>query len=151
MATQYDRFQGDPSVFIDEDGAYMIFKGGQPVMDQGIENAVKISLHTKPGWWGNALETEDSKKIGSDYELVALEAITIDSPAKLEESANRALKWMVKTNLAKYDVVVTNPNDHRLDTLIVVEIPGKDIQEFLITKNGLLWKAQAQYPANERE
>lgn len=151
MTTKYDRFQGDPAVFIDEDGAYMVFKGGQPVMDQGIENAVKISLFTKPGWWGNALETEDSKKIGSDYELVALEAITIDSPSRIEEAINRALKWMIKTKLAKFDVTVINTNDHRLDTKIIVEIPGKDIQEFIITKNGLLWKAQAQYPANERE
>jgi hypothetical protein len=151
MTQKYDRFQGDPAVFIDENGAYMKFKGGQPVMDQGLENPVKISHFTKQGWWGNVLVTEESKKIGSDYEEVAAQPITVDSPSALEEASAKAMDWMIKTGLAKFETSVTNTNDARLDTKIIIETPGKVLQEFLLTKNGLFWKAQAEYPANERE
>ena len=49
----YNRFQGDVAVSITEDGAKMKFINGQPVMDQGLENAVLISLFTKKGYFEN--------------------------------------------------------------------------------------------------
>jgi len=149
--TVYNRYQGDPAIFMDLNGSYMVFKGGQPVMDQGLENAVKISHFTKQGWWGNTLFTEESKKIGSDYEAVASELITIDSPSRLESASAKALKWMKDIGLAKFTITVTNPSDARLDTKIIISTPGKILQEFLLTKNGLFWKAQSEYPAYMRE
>jgi phage gp46-like protein len=151
MTTKYDRFQGDPAVFIEENGAYMVFKGGQPVMDQGLENATEISILTKLGWWGNDLETEESKLIGSNYQDIGLEPITLDNLSDLEEAASRALQWMVKKGLAVFDVSVNNPNGNRRDATILIQPPGKELQTFILTENGLLWKAQAEYPAHERE
>jgi hypothetical protein len=37
-------FQGDPRLFLDKNGAYIAFSGGQPVMDRGFENVVLILL-----------------------------------------------------------------------------------------------------------
>src|SRR4030042_6353573 len=96
----YNRFQGDPAVKITPDGAKMKFIGGQPVMDQGLHNTVQISLFTKKGWWGNILFTQDSKKIGSDFEIqlnqpiVELKTINDDINA-----ANKALEWMITEKL----------------------------------------------------
>jgi phage gp46-like protein len=148
---QFDRFQGDPALFLEENGAYMVFKGGQPVMDQGLENATKISILTKEGWWGNDLETEESKKIGSNYQDIGLEPITLNNLTDLEESAARALKWMTEKGLAVFDISVNNPNGNRRDCTILIQLPGKELQTFLLTENGLLWKAQAEFPAHERE
>jgi phage gp46-like protein len=59
-------YDGDPRIFMDDgDGSYLLFKGGQPVMDSGLENAVFISLFTTLdppesvlGWCGNYLWDE---------------------------------------------------------------------------------------------
>ena len=44
-----DNFQGEPKIFVDKNGAFTKYKGGQPIMDAGLENTVLISLGTKPG------------------------------------------------------------------------------------------------------
>ena len=64
----FDAYQGDPKVFIDEDGAYLIFRNGQPVMDAGVENATIMSLLTEedPNWYGNILVEKNEEKIGSN-------------------------------------------------------------------------------------
>ena len=42
----FDRFQGDPRLVLTEEGSEIIWKGGQPVLDQGVENVVLIDLFT---------------------------------------------------------------------------------------------------------
>jgi len=148
----YNRFQGDPAVSITEDGAKMKFINGQPVMDQGLENAVLISLFTKKGYWGNALITEESKKIGSDVEITALEPIvSIQSINNMTDAIDKALGWMVDTKLSQEnEITVTNPTSNNLKATIKITPPGRDSQTLLFLKNGLNWIAQAQNPASER-
>ena len=148
----YNRFQGDPAVSITEDGAKMKFINGQPVMDQGLHNAVLISLFTKKGYWGNSLITEESKKIGSDVEKTALEPIiSIQSINNMEDAIDKALAWMVETKLSQeIEITVTNPSSNNLRASIKITPPGRDSQTLLFLKNGINWIGQAHNPASGR-
>jgi phage gp46-like protein len=148
----YNRFQGDIAVKITPDGAKMRFINGEPVKDQGLENAVLISLFTKKEYWGNALITEESKKIGSDVETTALEPIvSIQSINNMTDAIDKALSWMTDTKLSQdNDVTVTNPSSNNLRATIKITPPGRDSQTLLFLKNGVNWICQAQNPASER-
>ena len=149
MTRSYNRFQGDPAVKITENGARMKFIGGQPVMDQGLENAVQISLFTKKGWWGNFLLGEN-EKIGSNFESIRV-VVDIQTINDYRDDAVLALKWMTDVGLAsKIDVTVTNPYINQIWTKIIITPPGQDAMELLFIKNGLNWILQAQNPAHER-
>lgn len=145
-----NRFQGDPALFMDEDGSYLLFKGGQPVMDQGIENTVKISLFTRPGWWGNVLFKKDSEKLGSDYEeKLSKPIVNISSVSDVEKSAENALAWMKAVRLAdKIESDAVNTSGNRIDNVIKISPVGKDVQTFLVTENSINWINQARFPAH---
>lgn len=140
-------YEGDPRLFLSENGSTMDFRDGQPVMDRGLENFVLICLFTREGWPGNILFKDPNQKIGSDFELVAQEPITSTSLSNLEAAAKRALDQPV---LGEIMVAVTNPVSHRLDVSIFIQPPGGDLQAFLLTKNGLNWTFQVLDPANLR-
>ena len=148
----YNRFAGDPAVTITPDGAKMKFINGEPVKDQGLENAVLISLFTRRGYWGNSLISEESKKIGSDVEVTALEPIVnIQSVNNMTDAIDRALKWMTDTKLSQNnEITVTNPSSNNLRATIKITPPGRDSQTLLFLKNGLNWIGQALNPAHTR-
>jgi len=148
----YNRYAGDPAVTITPDGAKMKFINGQPVMDQGLHNAVLISLFTKKGYWGNSLITEESKKIGSDVEKTALEPIvSMQSINNMTDAIDKALSWMTDTKLSKdNEITVTNPSSNNLRATIKITPPGRDSQTLLFLKNGLNWIGQALNPAHTR-
>ena len=148
----YNRFSGDIAVTITPDGAKMSFINGEPVKDQGLHNAVLISLFTRRGYWGNSLITEESKKIGSDVEKTALEPIVnIQSINNMTDAIDKALSWMTDTKLSQEnEITVTNPNANNLRATIKITPPGRDSQTLLFLKNGLNWIAQAQNPASTR-
>ena len=146
----FNRFAGDPAVQITDNGASMTFKGGQPVMDQGIENAVLISLFTKPGYWGNALETEDSKKIGSNFEQIRT-VVDLDTITEITQDAEDALSALQESGLIEdIDVTITNPYTDQIYANIKIYPPGEDLYNFIFTNNGASWIGQKYYPANER-
>ena len=142
------RFQGDPAVKITPDGADMVFKGGQPILDQGLENAVLISLFTLPGFWGNSVFTE-AEQIGSEYQ-VPRTVVDIETIDDINRSAEDALEWMTDTGIASsVDVETVNPTG-QITTRIKIAPPGEDLQEFLFTQNGQNWISQAVNPAHGR-
>ena len=150
--TTFDYLQGDPALFLGRNGSNIIFKGGQPVTDQGIHNAIFISLFTKPGWWGNILTKEESKKIGSDFtEVSSRPIVDLTSINDIKQSADRALKWMSDVGLAESEVTVINPNAQTVQVDIKIKPPGKDVEELRVSFNGLNWQAQAKFPAEGRE
>lgn len=146
-----NRFQGDPRLILTKNGATIKFTGGQPVMDGGLENYVIIALFTRPGWCGNVLFDKPSRKIGSDFEETAEQAITVDSLSDLEESAKRALADMVSDGLAeKVEVTATNTSARNLNVRILITPPGKDAEELFLTRHGQNWLNQANDPAHKR-
>lgn len=141
-----DTFQGDPAIQITNDGANIVFKGGQPVMDQGLENQAQIALFSDPSWPGNLL-LADSEKIGSDFEEVARNAITISGLALVEKSAESALD----SNLfGRVTASAINPESWRKDVTITIEPPGADIDTILLSQNGSNWINQSVNPAHKR-
>jgi len=146
-----ERFQGDPRLVIDEDGADLDFQAGQPVMDRGIENSVLLSLFTESGWVGNTLAEKPSQKFGGKFLDAVKQPITATALNDIRNAALSDLNWMLETGLAEeIDISVTNPVSTRLKVLIVVKPPKSDLEVFLLTNNGLLWVSQTVDPANER-
>ena len=135
-----DRFQGDPKIYIDPDGASLSFESGQPVMDQGFENQAFISLFTSPGWWGNTIIQDPDKQIGSDYEETAKGAVTLQKLNQIRQAGIRALKYSAFGNI---EGVVTNPVSSQLLAVFTIHPPGLDAQELIITRNGQNWVNQA--------
>lgn len=146
-----ERFQGDPRLVIDEDGADLDFQAGQPVMDRGIENSVLLSLFTEKDWVGNALVDKPTQKFGGKFLEAVKQPITATALNDIRNAALSDLNWMLETGLAEeIDISVRNPVSTRLKVLIVVKPPKSDLEVFLLTNNGLLWVSQTVDPANER-
>jgi phage gp46-like protein len=146
-----DRFQGDPKLTLNEEGSALTYVGGQPVMDGGIENAIFISLFTEPGWAGNYLLQDENQKIGSRFEAALRQPLTISALNDIRDAAEKALNWMVDSGLAsRVTASVSNPSDNRVQVVIVVEYPGKDLDAFLALKNAQNWIIQKIDPANLR-
>lgn len=144
-----DRFQGDPKIYISENGAYLDFRGGQPVMDQGFENAMLFSLHTREGWVGNAFLTEDSQKIGSRYEVEHEKEITISNLNRRRNAALEALNWFIEQKIASsVDAFTQNTVENQVETVTLVKPISKDPLILSTTKYGANWIAQSVDPAN---
>lgn len=146
-----NRFQGDPKLILDEDGADLKFQGGQPVMDRGVENAVFMSLHTREGWVGNVFATSPSEKMGSKFEELMDQPITLASLGAIRKAALDALQWMIDTKLAaSVSVEVSNPKGSAIKTTITVTPPSGDAIVLLSLKHGVNWVYQKLEPAYER-
>jgi phage gp46-like protein len=140
-------FSGDPYITISENGSRLHFKGGQPVMDQGLENMVLISLFTRRGWAGNSLFRDLEQQIGSDFLDVAEQPTTLRNLSDLEQSAIRALKSSV---FGRVTATATNPESNIKKISILIEPPGQDSKTIILTKNGQNWQFQAENPAYKR-
>ena len=146
-----DRFQGDPRIVIDEDGADLEIQAGQPVMDRGIENSVLLSLFTASDWVGNTLVEKPTQKFGGKFLNAVKQPINATALTDIRNAVLSDLNWMIETGLAEdIDVQVTNPQATKLKVLLVVKPPKSDLEVFLLTNNGLLWVSQSIDPANER-
>lgn len=136
-----DRFQGDPKLYLTPSGVDMVFSGGQPIMDAGLENLAGISLFTAPGWWGNSLTTNEDEKIGSDFEETARGAITLTKINDIKQSAENSLS---NPAFGTVEADVTNPVNWRIDMKASISPPGQDAGELALTRNGQNWINQAQ-------
>lgn len=137
-----DIYQGDPKIYIDENGADFNYKGngGQPEMEQGIENVALISLFTDEGWPGNFYLNTKNKKIGSSYYKDSLRPITLSNIDRLEKSTIIALNDPIFKNVVSN---VTTQSSGQLKNIISVQPPQKTLTEIVLTKNGLNWVFQA--------
>lgn len=146
-----DIFQGDIALFLDENGSYMKYRGGQPAMDGGWENAILISLFTRQNWPGNIFFDENDQKVGSDFEDICNCAITIANLNKIKNAAYRALKWMLDKKIASaIEINVRNPSGNRIEILILIKPPSEEIALVSLTRIGSNWLVQKTDPAHER-
>jgi phage gp46-like protein len=144
-------FDGDPRIFIGQNGAYLDFRGCQPVMDSGIENGLIISLYTKEGWAGNYLLDNSDQKIGSKFEEANEKPITRQYLLDRIDASNKAVEWMVKNKMAsEIPIDVSNPSGLRVDYMFTVKPPGRNLSQILLTKNGINWQEQVLNPASEK-
>ena len=150
-----DIYQGDPKMVLGKDGSKFVYRDGQPVMDQGIENSISIDLGTKKrgehshqnGWVGNYLFRDREQKIGTDYqEFFENMPITLSNLALGEQQAKAALTNKI---YGEIESTVTNPDTSRVLNEITVNPPSGAFTFFTDTISQL-WIFQAIYPANER-
>jgi hypothetical protein len=139
-----DRFQGDPAIFVDENGADLIFQSGQPVMDQGFQNQALLSLLVSPGWCGNVLFRTADRQYGSEFESAARGTITLTRLNDIRQIGENSLR---SPAFGTVSAVVQNSGPGQLDFVATIQPPGQDIRELRLTKNAVNWKLQAQYPA----
>jgi len=142
-----DIFQGDPALVMSVNGSRLVFKGGQPVMDQGIENMAQISLFTAPGWIGNTLIADPDKQIGSVFEEVAKRPITLSSLSDTAQAGENALANPLFGNITSD---IQNPTSSQIKATFTIEMPGRDIEKLIVEKNGINWISQRDNPAHER-
>jgi len=139
-----DRFDGDPRLVITQNGATLDYQGGQPVMDQGLENEAQIRLFTREGWCGNVFLRPENQ-IGSPFEAAIIgQAITLSSMEKIRNLADIALNGPA---FPDRKITVENPTSDRV--LLTADLgPGKAKLSF--QRNGANWAAQATNPASAR-
>lgn len=141
-----DIFDGDPFLVIDGDGADFIFKGGQPVMDQGLENHVAIALTTVPGWWGNDIEPVASRKIESQYMIESHKPITRQQLIDISRAAENDVSGEEFELVA---AVTNNPVSNQLNTEILYTPVSRNPEILRLTKSGLSWLFQKSNPAHK--
>ena len=147
VSTMTDIFSGDPYLTLGPNGSRLHYIGGQPVMDQGIENLAIISLFTRQGWAGNIFFPDTDQQIGSDFVDAANQPITLQSLTDVEQAAVRALD---SPAFGRVTATAMNPVSDRLVVAILIEPPGQDSATIILTRNGLNWQAQAVNPAHAR-
>lgn len=144
-------FEGDPKLFLDENGSSLKFVGGQPIIDGGLENAVLISLFTKQGWIGNTVFPDAAVHLGSDYENSFRKVITITTILDIKQAAERALQWMIDVGVASEIIVdVVNVQSYSIQTTITIKPPTLHIFDLILTRNGQNWVIQKNNPAYSR-
>ena len=147
---KYSVYSGDPKIIIDENGADLVFKGGNPVMDRGIENAAIISLFTDPEWCGNGVLDEE-QRIGSNFETTTKQAITRSALVDMARAAESDLSWMMEAQLAAdVSAVVSAPKSNRIDATVTIVPPSRNGVIMLQLRHGINWVFQAIDPAYER-
>lgn len=144
-------YQGDPALIITENGSDLKFTEGQPVMDQGFENAVLIALFTKKNWAGNALFRDENQKIGSDFEDLTKDSITLDRLNDIRTEARNALKGFIDSGEFKdVEVTVTNPSANNIMVKIRITPPNGDAVDLTLENFGPNWRFQKNDPAHKR-
>lgn len=146
-----DFYQGDPRVFITNDGSEIVVRDGQPIMDGGFENAVLISLFTSEPWFANVLFDNLNQRIGSRFERANREPITLSQLNTIANEAELALQWMIDEGIASsVEATTRNPTGKIVETEIDISPLGKDVQTLLIQRNGQNWIIQINDPAYRR-
>lgn len=119
--------------------------GGDFIADNGLENAVLISLFTDRyvppeelpdgfedprGWWADAIQSDiPEDRIGSRLWLLARGKITTDTANKMKDYADEALAWMLELGIAEKIVCVTTVIPGQGITLVntITKPTGEDI------------------------
>ena len=91
---------GEPKLIPTPDGARLDFSGGQPLMEQGLENAVYLSLFVGD-WWGNATVPERDRQASRVQQVADRATLSNRSRLDIEAAANEALGWMVNDGIAE--------------------------------------------------
>jgi hypothetical protein len=145
----YDTYSGDPKIVISGNGADFVYKSGQPVMDQGIENQLTLALFTRRtdprtgfGWPGNVF-LQSLQQLGSDFQDVAadvqtLKSVTIDIPNAISAALADPI-FSIKA------IDVSNPQS----TAVLAQI-SVGAGNLTIKGNRDTWQAQYFNPASRR-
>jgi phage gp46-like protein len=144
-------FDGEPRLIVTDNGTTIEVRGGQPVMDAGLENAILISLFTDAGWWGNQYVEPEYHLGDSKFESIISGTITKTTFVQAEGEAKRSLKWLIDEGLSSEIIAkVSNRDGIGIDVDITVVRPNGDEQQISLRRYGTNWIRQGEDPASAR-
>lgn len=118
-------YDGDPILIDAGDGGDLLIVNGQPEMDDGLQNAVFLSLFTDNAWWANSI-LPDNEQATSELSTLDRSVLTNKTRLDAEEYARQALSWMVSDGLAsKISVSAEIVAIGVLGLIITIDQPGK--------------------------
>ena len=137
--------QGDPLKTISKSGSTINITNGYTERDPGITNAILYSLFSRD-WALNSFMGSKTRQLGSDYEIEAEKSITADQLLVVRSAAEKALEWMVQTNIASEVEVKTSVNeDSQLVTEIKVHRMDGSLVSFSLARFSDAWDMQVAY------
>lgn len=147
---EFDPRQGDLYLFPTEQGGNIKITDGEPVMDQGLETAVYISLlgDDGTGWFGNEY-LNNAQKITSQFaQFIQSNALTSASILTAEEKALQDLQWMLDEGISDdNNVTISIIDRNRVNVLVEIYADGNRIS---VNEFQLNWFAQKDNPASGR-
>lgn len=119
---------GDPKLIEAGSSWALSIINGQPVMDEGLENAVSLSLFTPATYWGNILAQGPSQSYVSRFPELYRRPLTNQTRIDAEKYADEALAWMVAERIAeKITVIASIPSVNVLFLVIKIEQPQRTV------------------------
>ena len=146
-----DPRQGDIFLFpILEGTGNISIVDGEPIMDEGFETAVYISLEgdNGDGWFGNEYLEEDQRIVSTFAEFRKGAALTSSAILTAEELIQDDLAWMINQGIATeitVGVSIVGHNRVQIDIEILIENDKVALSPFQLN-----WKAQENNPASGR-
>lgn len=138
------RTQGDVKIFMLPGGMEIIYSGGQPLMDSGLENIVLIYLFTEPGWPMNKI-LPLSEQIGSDFLLECRKPINITQIRKIEISAEAALAPIQDNGIGEIsDLSVKMVSGVKIFLEFTISPPGATPEQIQLSGYGNNWAIQKE-------
>lgn len=124
------KYQGDPKLFVDENGVTIRIKNGNTIMERGVANFILIALLTeKEPKHINALFDTDLEKIKPHYQRFIGKPITVTNLQDRVSAAKADLKPLLDLGIAdSVSVKIENPRGN--ETRLTVTIDGNS---FLLT------------------
>lgn len=147
MANTHPIQSGDLKLIPSTDGARLDFSGGQPLMDQGLETCVYISLFCAD-WWGNATVEPKDRQASRVPEVAASATITNQSRVALEQAARDTLQWMIVAGIAASvtpSVQITSANTATLTVAIEQPNAPREVLRYQVN-----WGKQKELVASGR-
>lgn len=141
-----DIYDGDPLLILTADGADLVFKGGQPVMDTGLLNHVNLSVLTESGHWSEDLEPVAARRYKGNFLKAAPLPITRQS---LIDTARAAETDVKGDEFKTVEAMVTNPTSQNLFVDIQYTPPSRDPEKLRLTRSGENWIQQRDNPKND--
>lgn len=145
----FDPRQGDLYLFPTFDGGDISVTNGEPVMDQGFESAVYISLEgVDENWYANEFLSPNQQLRSRFAEYRKGRELTSGVINTSIDLIKQDLKWLIDTSAVDtIDVDMSIVARNRVEIFISIRIGQKTLT---LSPFQLNWNAQENYPANLR-
>jgi phage gp46-like protein len=138
----------DVKLFHRADGGEIEIRAGQPVMSDGLETAVYLSLfggnerdsggedtqHLE--WWGNKSERDPARRYRSETQhLIRSLPLVPRNLRRIEDAVHRDLAWLIPNTASRIVCAVSIPALDTVRIRIDIEIKGQ-VLTFEFTESG---------------
>jgi len=146
----FDNRQGDLGLYNTLNGGTIKVANGEPIMDQGLQTAVYISLEGSGEilWFANEYLTESQKITSRFAKFRQGRELSSGVIVASEDLIKKDLQWLVDDKAAsKIDASMRIIGRNRVEIIIDVAIDNKTLR---LSPFQLNWKSQDEFPLNTR-